>query len=1831
MVDTGEVKIRTGVRFTVLRGAVGALQDGDAIALGGPQQRKLLAALLAEHDSVVSADRLVEWIWPEDAAPDGARRTVMSYVSRLRGAIGTDHLVTRDNGYELALAGASYDAADFELLLAEARASDGDAALAAYDRALALWSGRAFGDDADEWWLRPVATRLEELRLVANEERAEQLIVVGRTGEAVADLERLVAEQPLRERFVEQLMRALYLCGRQAEALRSYRRFADYLADETGLPPSDGLVDLEHRITLGDPSLAPSSREALPGYELGDLLGEGAFGAVYRAIQPSVGREVAVKVVRADLADDPRFIQRFEAEAQLVARLEHPHVVPLYDFWRRPGGAYLVFRLLRGGNLADRIAAGPVPLPEVTRFVEELSGALATAHALGVVHRDVKPANVLFDELGNSYLADFGIAVLDGGDETDGDGNSDRVRALDLRSAGSPLYASPEQTRDASSSSASDQYALGVLTWEALTGRAPFSGSTATELLRAKLGAAVPRLPDDVDAPGALGEVLRRATAPHPSDRFPDVSAFAQAWRDAVVAGTMDALRTTGGSGNDRSDGGTAVTLTSLPPIAVNPYKGLRAFREADAADFHGRDRLVERLAATVAEAPFTVVVGPSGSGKSSLVHAGLVPELRRRGALVVSMVPGNEPLVELEAALRRVATEADGSAIGERLQTPGGLLAVAADLSGGAAPLVLVVDQFEELWTLVTVDRARERFAELLVRAAVPQELLRVVVTLRADHYDLPLQHPGLGAVVSGATFAVTPMTAAELTEAIVVPAEQVGVRFEPGLVAAMVGDVVSRPGALPLLQFTLTELFDQRRDGTVPTEAYARVGGIGGALASRAEHLYTDLPPASQPDVRRLFTQLVTPGDDSEDLRRRATVEELGSVDTGVIDAYLASRLLVSDRHPITREPTIEVAHEALLREWPRLRDWIDEDRDAIRFRRGIAVAASEWREQGRDDSALYRGRRLVAAEDVSHWMALPANEQEFLAASRRLADRERAESEARALATGRQNLHLRRLLVAASILVVVALVVGGFALVQRQRASSNAGRATNAQNAALARGLAAKADTMVRTNRGADGLLLAVEAQRFAARTPPTGTAAEEARDDLLRSVTTTPSLAGYLEGAVGTPSTVAYSPDGRYLVSNSNLGGVRVWDAATRRPVAHQPAVPDAGPVQFAVNDTGLLVTRGRTIRVWDLHANRKVGWQPSLGAAAGWNHLALGDDGVLAVSDNPVGTDSSTVELWDLVHHVRLGHPLTVAGSIQAMALSPDGHQLALSTTGANGATLDLELVDVTSATTSVRVVAHRGSSSVGGAFDPYGQPFFAQVVYSPDGRRISSVASRAHDGAIATFDTATGAELTRSSVGADQTVLAIAPDLKELAVQLPGTVKLRQFGTDVVIEPTGGGVLDASDGRQLSSFPLLTHELLVTPVAIDPTRPQLVYPSGLGALAVANWEQFGAPGFASVASPRRLSANAVLAQDGAPVDLTAAIRRLKLTPNENPVNGRSTWVASTSNAGPVAIVTGSRIAIWDPHRDRVVRTLTGVPPGCAGVPPHDVTFAGSARHGRIVLGCAPSLLSWDLAADRSAPAWTRPWVETRSDEPIGPMLTPDGGALMVPDGYRPLELVDPATGRDRVTSETVTIDNLVRMAASPDGRTLALVHWSGDVDLIDTRSGAVRQVLTSPSGLIVECGCGGSPAIGFSRDGAFVALYHGATGLEVWNARTGDEIGRLGGTGLMLAASGTAPDDVEDGITMFTDELAVGFDRNDNTLLVTRATRFTHPADDSGPDGRYQIARTLKWSMRTSDWQRSACRLAGRDLSPNRWNQLVGADVPYDRTCTPMLSARRRG
>ena len=668
------------------------------------------------------------------------------------------------------------------------------------------------------------------------------------------------------------------------------------------------------RIDRLPPAILPGAfGRSVRGYELREQVGGGDLGVVYRAYQPSVGREVAIKAIRPELVNQPSFVRGFEAEAQQVAQLEHPHLVPLYDYWRDPEGAYLVMRWLRGGSLRQALDRGPWNLEPATRVVSQVAGALAYAHRQGVVHRNVKPANVLLDGDGNAYLSDFGIAARLAGSE-------ERAPVTS-----SPAYVSPEELAGEPLTPRSDIYGLGLLTFELLTGQRPPMDGPLPPVRSAR-----PELPP------ALDEVVACATAADPDERYESVDRFSAAF-DAAV-------------------GRTAPAAETYTP-AENPYKGLRAFGEADAADFYGRDALVGELARALVDHRLVAVVGPSGIGKSSVVKAGLIPSLRR-GALpgseqwlVTDMFPGSYPYEELAAALLRVAVERPDDLVEQLARDELGIRRVVKRILPAGSELLLVVDQFEELFTLTADEEMRRRFlAGLTALAADPRSRVRVLVTLRADFLDHPLRYPEFGELLRAGLVAVAAPSEDELAEAIERPARRVGVRYEPGLVSQIVADVRDQPGALPLLQYALTELFAARTSDTLTLEGYVATGGVVGALGRRAEELY-DAPPS-------IGTGRVPPGLPAPRQRRprpRRT-RDAGSADassassssiptrsTQVISRYGEHRLLSFDREPLTRTPTVEVAHEAILSQWDRLGGWIEERREGLLLHRRLVEAVA------------------------------------------------------------------------------------------------------------------------------------------------------------------------------------------------------------------------------------------------------------------------------------------------------------------------------------------------------------------------------------------------------------------------------------------------------------------------------------------------------------------------------------------------------------------------------------------------------------------------------------------------------------------------------------------------------------------------------------------------------------------------------------------------------------------------------------------------------------------------------------------------------------------------
>ena len=773
---------------------------------------------------------------------------------------------------------------------------------------------------------------------------------------------------------------------------------------------------------------------AIRGFELRERLGAGAHGVVYRAYQAAIGREVAVKVIRPELANRSDFVRRFESEAQFIAQLEHPHIVSMYDYWRDPDGAYLVMQLLRGGGLAASLERAPWRPPAALHLLDQVGSALDYAHRQGIIHRDLKPGNVLLDDEGNAYLTDFGIAaqhVNAIGLEANG------LEATGLPSESSAAYVSPEELAGAPSGTATDVYGMTLLACEILTGGRP------------ALGAPPPPIADaGRDLPAALDEVFARGAHRDPDARYSRISDLLRALRHVFGAEI------------------TSKRFRDDEVEARNPFKGLRAFTETDAADFAGRADLVDELVAHVASRQLTIVVGPSGCGKSSLVRAGLIPAARRGAlstagqTLVSEMYPGSFPFEELESALLRVSVERPDDLLSDLLSDERGLLRATKQILPDNGELLLVIDQFEELFSLTTDERLRHRFLQSLATVAADERSrVRVVATLRADYLDRPLAVADFGSLVADALLPVPIPAREELARAIVDPATAAELDFEGGLIPRIIDDVVDQPGALPLMQYALTELVEARDGLLLTAAAYERIGGVTGALATRAEEIYEGLSPSAQEVTREVFLRLVRVSDEADDTRRRVRRTELEALRLGeanldlVLNAYGAFRLLTFDRDPVTRGPTIEVAHEALIREWPRFEGWIDERREDLLMERRLELAAADWVASDRDPSFLYSAGRL---EQYERWKQSSAArltdvERQFLD------DGRDAEDERNATAGSRR----RRVLVAVSSLAALALLLAGIALVQRNDATDKAALAeASADDARRAAELTAEA---------------------------------------------------------------------------------------------------------------------------------------------------------------------------------------------------------------------------------------------------------------------------------------------------------------------------------------------------------------------------------------------------------------------------------------------------------------------------------------------------------------------------------------------------------------------------------------------------------------------------------------------------------------------------------------------------------------------------------------------------------------------------------------------------
>ncbi|MGW7260200.1 nSTAND1 domain-containing NTPase [Streptomyces sp. NPDC054834] len=1139
------------------------------------------------------------------------------------------------------------------------------------------------------------------------------------------------------------------------------------------------------------------------------------------------------------------------------------------------------------------------------------------------------------------------------------------------------------------------------------------------------------------------------------------------------------------------------------------PYRGLARFEPGDRDLFFGRDQLVAQLAECVRTRRVVAVVGASGSGKSSLLRAGLIPVLRSDGspgcrpAAIRILTPGRHPL----------ATHADATVPSRE---PG--------------DTVVVVDQFEELFTLCVDPAERAAFLDLLVTAAVPDSRLRVVLAVRADFFGRCAEHRPLAAALRDATLLLGPMGPAELREAIVKPAVAAGLIVERTLTAKVVEDVAEEPGGLPLMSHALLETWRRRRGRTLTLTAYQAAGGVHGALTRTAEELYAQLAPEQAEAARRILLRLITPGEGAQDTSRPADRTELraGSATDQAADSAAALELLARARLITLDGDTVHLAHEALITAWPRLQAWIDGARDRLRVHRQITEAARVWQELDRDPGALYRGTRLATAEEcfAGYRADLTPVECAFLDASIAAREQERRSA-------ARTARRFRTLLAAVSGLLLVASTAAVIAF--QQRSLARAGR-----DRAVAEQVVARAGQLDATDPSLAARMY-VAAHRL--RSDP------EAAAGLLD--TQNIALSSVLSGPTQAVYAVAFSPDGRTLATGAGDDTIRLWSLADP---AHP--VPLGRPLtghtswvywlQFSPDGHTLAsASRDHTARLWDVRdpAHAKALGKPLTGHSDYVFSVSFSGDGrTLATASH-----DRTVQLWDVHDPARakaLGHPLTGASdSVASAAFSPDGRTVA-----APGHDHKIRLWNVTDRTHPklwrkplncpdvVYAVAFRRDSRVMASVGDdhkvrlwdvshpahakaLGEPLTGHsdtllaVAFSPDGRTLATGGA---DHTIRLWDVSDPlrpAPLGQPLIGHAGFVnwLAFSPDGRSLASasddhtvrlwHLPRTVLAGHFGavTSIAFSPDGrslagaaGGtvrlwdVRDPGRGRQLSELPA---EHSASRVVFQPKGRLL-----------ASADSDGTVGLWDVSDPRRPRRAGLVRTGGADQgDVLAFTPGGRVLVTGGPEHSLRLWNI-TDPARPAALgspLTGhisfvhwagvspdgrtlasasedDKVRLWDIADPVRPRALPDVRTGDTG----GTLWGAFSPDGRLLAtaGMGHDVRLWNI----SAPAHTTP-LGTSLTGHTGPVtwvgFSADGRTLATAGVDRSVlmwDVADPARpapwGKGLTAGHT---DAIATAAYRPDGRLLATAGPDGTIEFTPLGlDQAIRRICSSTTGLL---------------------------------------------------------------------------------------------------------------------------------------------------------------
>ena len=727
--------------------------------------------------------------------------------------------------------------------------------------------------------------------------------------------------------------------------------------DESTSELSPSSIQRGHERAAGIRSLVWRPPEAFAQYRRIRPLGSGGMGSVYLYNDIRIGREVAIKFVREQ---DRRLADRLSREARAIGKCRHPNVVVVHAIDELDGWPYIVYEYLDGKSLARQLPIRPMRLL-LTR-AQDIARGLAAVHSHGIVHGDIKPSNIMLDKESEGVkLIDFGLARRPGQAETEDEGELPARRGAGSdrhqRIAGTAGYMAPEMWKAGGATPQSDVYAFGVTLHELCTGRLPGhgrDGHTPEQVTQTSQPA--PRHPtrnELFDSIPGLEPILQKCLEIEPEERYPSAEPLLEALSALSIASEV------------RRPGEC-------------PYRGLRPFESQHRELFFGRDREIADILEGLRARRFTVLAGGSGVGKSSLVRAGVLPmlsELERhtgRQWSALTIQPGAHPVRILCAALTGyLGSHADSALAALPRGDVVGVERALLDHHGQGAGLLLFIDQLEELSTQANAGEVAILDDLLTHLIATSTPAIRILATARRDYLDrLAEVLPGLAEHFSGAMQFVYPLTEPRLREVITWPARAHGVSFESELlVDHLVDTMKTSRGGLPLLQFALAALWSSR-DGerqVITQAALEQLGGLQGALARHADEVMDGiLATGLREAARRILLQLVT----VKNTRARRTPSDLELDDPDcrlALEALIKGRLVVAEAADIDEEPIYELAHDALISNWPRLQHWLTEHGESRILLARVQRAADQWELNGRDPADLWDADRLRTLHGV------------------------------------------------------------------------------------------------------------------------------------------------------------------------------------------------------------------------------------------------------------------------------------------------------------------------------------------------------------------------------------------------------------------------------------------------------------------------------------------------------------------------------------------------------------------------------------------------------------------------------------------------------------------------------------------------------------------------------------------------------------------------------------------------------------------------------------------------------------------------------------------------